>query len=364
MIASHAAADADALLKHLEWTVLKRLDGLLHGDYRTLLRGFGLDLADLREYQPQDDVRTIDWNVTARMQVPYVREFQEDREVSVWLLVDLSRSVDFGSTGTTKRQLAVNLVGVLARLLTRHGNRVGALLFDGRTGSVPQVVKPGTSRLHVLRLLHTLLAPNAATPPNAAANAALAQRQPEGSASRPWLARVRERWFRRSAQPAPGALTQLGDMLAFANRQLKRRSVVLVVSDFISEPGWAAPLGSLARRHDVVAVHLADPAETTLPDAGMLTLQDAETGEQVFVDTSDPAFRQRFAQAAAAREASLAQGLTAAGVDRLNLLTNEALPAALVRFANRRKLRARQVTPPGRAPSPSPTPTTEMAHAT
>jgi uncharacterized protein (DUF58 family) len=343
--------NADALLKHLEWTVLKRLDGLLHGDYRTLLRGFGLDLADLREYQPNDDVRTIDWNVTARMQVPYVREFQEDREVSVWLLVDLSRSVDFGSTGTTKRQLAINLVGVLARLLTRHGNRVGALLFDGRVGSVPQVVRPGTSRLHVLRMVHTLLAPGSARPATSS--------DAPGHTAKPWLARMRERWFSRQPAAASSGLTQLGDMLVFAQRQLKRRNVVLVVSDFISEPGWAAPLGALARRHDVVAVHLADPAETSLPNAGMVTLQDAETGEQVFVDTSDPAFRRRFADAAAAREAALAKGLTAAGVDRLNLRTDEPLEQALVRFAQRRKLRARQLA----APAASAKPTREAAHA-
>jgi uncharacterized protein (DUF58 family) len=330
---------AEALLKHLEWTVLRRLDGLLHGNYRTLMRGFGLDLADLREYQPQDDVRTIDWNVTARMQTPYVREFQEDREVTIWLLMDLSRSVDFGSGGTSKRALALSAMGVLSRLFTRHGNRVGALLFDGQTGSVPQVIKPGTSRLHVLRLMHRLVAPGFGTQ----AEAAGAPRKPPG-----WAARVKERWFgRRAAGDVPpdaaAGLTALGAMLAFAQRQLRRRSVLLVVSDFISEPGWTAPLGALAQRHDVVAVHLMDPAESSLPDLGMVTLQDAETGEQLFVDTSDPVLRRRFAEQAAAREATLAQGLAVAGVDRLTLSTGEPLEAALVRFAHRRKLRARQL---------------------
>src|SRR6476620_11206662 len=122
-------ADHERVLRRLEWTVLRRLDGLLQGDYRTVLRGFGLDFADLREYQPHDDVRYIDWNVTARMQSPYVREFQEDREIAAWFLVDLSGSVDFGSTTTKKRDIAVDLVAVLARLLTRHGNRVGGIIY-------------------------------------------------------------------------------------------------------------------------------------------------------------------------------------------------------------------------------------------
>src|SRR5438093_3946707 len=121
-------ASAEQLLRRLEWTVLRRLDGLLQGDYRTLLRGTGMDLADLREYQHHDDVRHIDWNVTARLQQPYVRQFTEDRELAAWFLLDLSASVDFGSNQTTKRRVAREVVAVLARLLTRHGNRVRALL--------------------------------------------------------------------------------------------------------------------------------------------------------------------------------------------------------------------------------------------
>src|SRR5476649_2459196 len=122
--------NVERLLRRLEWTVLRRLEGVLQGDYRTLFRGFGMDFADLHEYQAEDDVRYIDWNVTARMQVPYVREFQEDREVAAWFLLDLSGSVDFGSQNVRKRVLSSELVGVLARLLTRYGNRVGAVLFS------------------------------------------------------------------------------------------------------------------------------------------------------------------------------------------------------------------------------------------
>src|SRR4051812_41644857 len=144
---------AENVLKRLEWTVIRRLDGLLQGNYRTLWRGAGLDLADLREYQHHDDVRHIDWNVTARLQTPYVREFTEDRELSAWFLLDLSASVDFGSGQSTKRKVAREFVAVLARLLTRHGNKVGALLYGS---DVDTVIPARGGRLHVLNLLQRM----------------------------------------------------------------------------------------------------------------------------------------------------------------------------------------------------------------
>src|SRR5213594_2664776 len=138
---------AENILRRLEWTVMRRLDGLLHGDYRTLFRGFGLDLADIREYQYGDDVRHIDWNVTARLQAPYVREYHEDREITAWFLLDLSRSIDFGSQDVQKRSLSADFVALLARLLTRHGNRVGAIFYGL---DVDHVIAPRTGRRQVL----------------------------------------------------------------------------------------------------------------------------------------------------------------------------------------------------------------------
>src|SRR5688572_32825868 len=133
-----SALTTDAVLRRLEWTVIRRLDGLLQGDYRTLFRGAGLDLADLREYQHHDDVRHIDWNVTARLQVPHVREYHEDREITAWFLLDLSKSIDFGSGDVRKRSVSTDFVAALARILTRHGNRVGALYYDDKvTGMIP-----------------------------------------------------------------------------------------------------------------------------------------------------------------------------------------------------------------------------------
>ena len=290
---------ADQLLRRLEWTVLRRLDGLLQGDYRTLLRGTGMDLADLREYQYHDDVRHIDWNVTARLQQPHVRVFTEDREMSAWFLLDLSPSMDFGSSELRKRHVLTGFVAVLSRMLTRHGNRVGALLYGA---GVDAVIPARGGRHHVLHLLHTL------------------QARPEAESSGP---------------------TRLHELLESAANLIRRRSTLFVVSDFISEAGWEKPLGLLAQRHEVVAVRLLDPLELELPDLGLIPIRDAETGEQLLVDTHDAGFRKRFARIAAQREADLRHSLARAGVDTLELSTDDDLVDAILRFTDLRKRRSR-----------------------
>ena len=315
---------SEALLKRLEWTVLRRLDGQLQGNHRTLWRGGGLDLADLREYQHHDDVRHIDWNVTARLQVPHVRQFTEDRELSAWFVVDLSGSVDFGSNELTKRRVAREFVGVLARLLTRHGNRVGAILY---TDHVQAVLPARGGRLQVLEVLQRMASAGAG--PAATPGAADGGRRGKGGRKND------------AAGPAPGGITQLGTLLRSASQIIRRRSSVFVVSDFIAAPGWEAELGPLALRHDVTAVRLFDPLEMDLPDLGLLTMTDAESGEQLVVDTSDPGFRRRYAAAAAQRETALREGLARAGVDTLELATDDDLFNAIVRFADLRKQRAR-----------------------
>ena len=292
-------ANPEAVLRRLEWTVLRRLDGLLQGDYRTLFRGFGLDLADLREYQYGDDVRHIDWNVTARLQTPYVREYHEDREVTAWFLLDLSASIDFGSGQVRKRNVASDFVAVLARVLTRHGNKVGALFYGEE---VDTMIPARSGRRHVLRILHTML-------------------------ERP--------------KPERNEPTDLGALLSGAAHMMPRRSLVFVVSDFISVPGWQDKLGTLAQRHEIVAVRLHDPLESHLPDIGMLVVQDAETGEQIFVDTNDRGFRRRFAAAAQRREEGLRAAFRDAGVDALELSTEDDLLDAIRRFADMRKRRSR-----------------------
>ncbi|SCK40017.1 Uncharacterized conserved protein (some members contain a von Willebrand factor type A (vWA) domain) [Variovorax sp. HW608] len=300
--AEAAASGVERALRRLEWTVIRRLDGLLQGDYRTLMRGTGLDLADLREYQHHDDVRHIDWNVTARLQTPYVRVFTEDREMAAWFVLDLSRSVDFGSGARAKREISAGFVGVIARLLTRHGNRVGAMLYGS---DVEAVIPPRTGRRHVLQLLHAM------------------QRRSS------------------KAEVNQQGMTRLAELLQAAAVLMPRRSTVFVVSDFLSEPGWERPLGRLAQRHDVVAVRLFDPLEIDLPDLGLVPLRDAETGEQLWVDTHDAGFRKRFARLAAEREVTLRESLAKVGVDTLELSTDDDLVEAIVRFADMRKRRVR-----------------------
>src|SRR5690349_3202491 len=145
------AATPERILQRLDWQVVRRLDGMLQGDYRSLFYGYGVDFADLREYQPEDDIRYIDWNVTARMDAPYVRQYHEDREITAWFLLDLSPSVDFGSLGNAKRSVLIEFVSTLARLLTRHGNRVGAVFYDSR---VTHTIPARGGRMQVLRLIH------------------------------------------------------------------------------------------------------------------------------------------------------------------------------------------------------------------
>jgi uncharacterized protein (DUF58 family) len=299
---------SEAVLSRLQWTVLRPLDAYLQGHWHSLWPGVGLDLADLREYQMPDDVRHMDWNVTARTGVPHVRLFNEDRDLTAWFLVDCSASQFFGSTGKAKRDVAAEFVGLMAHLLIRHGNRVGAVLY---TAKAQQVLPPRSGRLQVLQLLEAL------------------QRRPSAEPTR--------------QAASPEGLTKLGNFFQAAAGLIQRRSMVFVVSDFISEPGWETPLGHLGMRHDVCAVRLFDPLEVALPDLGWVWLEDAESGEQIQVDTSDLKFRQRFAAATQTRQTELRAALARAGVDALELTTEEPLLQAMLRLMALRQRRAKRI---------------------
>ena len=291
----------ERVLHRLDWQVLRRLDGILQGDYRSLFMGGGLDFAELREYQPPDDIRHIDWNVTARMDMPYVRRYMEDREVTAWFLLDLSPSMAFGALERHKESVMVDLVGVLARLLTRNGNRVGAILYDN---SIESAIPPRSGRRQVLRLINDI--------------------------------------HRQQSSPG-GAITNLAKLLESAYNSIKRRSLIFLVSDFICLPGWDRAMERLNRKHDLLAVRLWDPREADLPDVGVVLVEDSETGVQMSVDTSDKGFRRRFHEAARRREAELAQTFKRAGVDELSLSTEEDLVLAILRFASlRARARRRQ----------------------
>jgi uncharacterized protein (DUF58 family) len=293
-----SALTPERLLRRLEWRVLRRLDGQLQGAYRTLLQGAGIDVRDLREYEPGDDVRHIDWNVTARLDVPHVRTFLEDRELTAWLLLDRSPSMGFGPTERSKEAVLIDVATVLARLFTRGGNRVGAVLYNN---SVERTIPPRNGRNQVLRLAHHLL------------------------------------------QPAPptSSVTNLAGLIRAGAGVARRRSLIFIISDFISEPGWERAMLQLTERHEVIAIRLVDPGEMELPDAGILVVEDAETGELLSVDTSDPQFRRRFHEVAMAREADLHAAAKRAGIPLYDVSTEDDLVRALVRIVESRQRQRR-----------------------
>jgi uncharacterized protein (DUF58 family) len=289
----------DVLLRRLHWTVLRPIASRIGGDERSRMLGAGMELNTLREYVPGDDVRRIDWNVTARVDRPFIREAHAERALDVWLLVDLSASIDWGTAECIKRDRALELSAVAGQLLGRHGNRVGALLFADRPlGMLP----PNAGRDGLLRL----------------------------------LGQVRD----EPRQQARGA-TDLAAAVERAGAVIRRRSMVVIVSDFLAPDGWLEPLRRLAARHEVVAVVLRDPRESEIPDVGLITFEDPETGEQLVVDTSAARFRQRFRDAAERQLRQLQDVLAGVRVDNLVVGTDESLLPPLMRFLETRRRRRR-----------------------
>jgi uncharacterized protein (DUF58 family) len=290
----------------LQWTVLQPLATRLGGDERSLVRGAGLEMTEVREYQPGDDVRHIDWNITARTERPHVREAHAERGLDVWLVVDLSASVAWGTAQCLKRDRAIELAAVAGQLLGRRGNRVGALLFAERPLAL---IPPAAGRPHLLRLLGAL----------------------------------REIDQQHAAQRYQGR-TDLAAALHQADALMRRRSLALIISDLLVGDGWLTALNRLAQRHEVIVGRLSDPREGALPDVGLITLEDPETGGQLLVNTSDRGLRERFQQAAAAQAAQIEAAVTSSGADQLALSTDAELLPALVRFLSlrdtRRRLRA------------------------
>jgi uncharacterized protein (DUF58 family) len=279
----------ERLLVRLEWRVLRRLDGRLAGGYRTAHRGTGTDLVGLREYTEGDDARHIDWNVTARLNEPQLRVFTEDRELTVWLVLDRSASMTVGAPGRGKNDVLSELALVLARLFGRGGNRVGALLYD--TGAV-RIVPPGTGRRHALRISAEL---------------------------------ARTAGFGRG-----GSTTDLAAMLDAVAKLARRRALIVVISDFIGDGDWGRSLLRLVPRHEVVALRVIDAADDELPDVGLVVVEDAETGEQLVIDSSDPLLRARLRAGVDERDDRLAAGMSRAGVPIHRIGTDADLATALI----------------------------------
>ncbi|MEV4769427.1 DUF58 domain-containing protein [Micromonospora humida] len=314
----------EAVLSRLQLLVTRKLDGLLQGDYAGLLPGPGSEAGESREYRPGDDVRRMDWPVTARTTTPHVRRTVADRELETWLAVDLSASLDFGTGRWLKRDVVVAATAALTHLTVRGGNRIGAVIG---TGAPPPA--PPTRRWR------------SAPPP-----------EPSGPGV---LTRVPARAGRREAQallravahtplrPGRGDLGALVDLL---NRPPRRRGLAVVISDFLAPPAqWGRPLRKLRVRHDVLAIEVVDPRELELPDVGVLPVVDPETGELHEVQTADPRLRRRYAEAAAAQRGAIATELRAAGAGHLMLRTDRDWLLDMVRFvAAQRHARTRGTT--------------------
>jgi uncharacterized protein (DUF58 family) len=297
----------DRLLRRLEWQVVRRLDGQLQGPYRTVFRGTGIDFTGLRAYTPEDDVRHIDWNVTARLDEPYVRLYTQDRDLTAWLVLDQSASMAFGradqagSAGAAKQgkdSVLTELAVCLARLFTQGGNRVGAILYDNL---IQRVIPARTGRTHVLHLAHQLTRPTAPRP--------------------------------------DGNTTDLDAMLRLAATTARRRSLIFVISDFIGDVDWEPALTRLNQRHEVITIRVVHPMEFNLPDVGLALIEDAETGEQLLADTSDPLFQQRLRAEVDARELAVTTSMRRAGVTSHRISTDQDLVQALVDMVRHSKRR-------------------------
>ena len=285
----------DALLRALDVNIQRRVEGLLAGDYRSALLGDGTELAQVRPYVPGDDVRLIDWNVTARTGEPHVRVLFAERVLVTWVVLDTSASMAFGTTDRRKADVAEGVALAIGHVATRRGNRLGLVTFGD---SSPRSSPPRQGRVGLIGLLTAL---------------------------------------RREDDEARVGATSLGEALTRTGALARQRALVVVVSDFRGPQDWRRPLLALAGKHDVVAVEIQDPLEQRLPNAGELWLVDPETGRQLRVDTGDARLRDRFAKAAAEERSGLASGLSSAGVRHLVLETSGDWLRSLAMFLRRRQ---------------------------
>ena len=298
--------ETETVLRRLEYAVRNKLDGLLLGSYLGLVPGPGSDPGESRQYYPGDDVRRMDWPVTARTMTPHVRQTVVDRELETWLVVDLSASLDFGTVNTEKRELVFAAATAITHLTAKSGNRIGAVVTTGEnTYRIPAAAGTNHARYLMRRLAST----------------------PRASGSRP--------------DDLTLALEQI-------RRPPRRRGMVVVISDFLSDPGWERPLRGLGDRHELLGIEILDPRELELPKAGLVTFADAETGDQLEVQTSDPDLRARYAAAAQDQRERIATTLRRAGADHLRLRTDSDWLSDMVRFVVTRR-RGVAVRPPSRA---------------
>lgn len=281
-------------IRRLELRTRRLVDSMFAGSYHSVFKGRGMNFEEVREYNPGDEIRSIDWNVTARMNAPFVKKFTEERELTVMLVVDVSGSEDFGSVNSSKRELAAEVASILAFSAIQNNDKVGLLLFSDE---VELFIHPKKGRMHTLRLIREML------------------------------------YFRPRRRG-----TNLAAALEYLNKVVTRRAVVFLISDFLDE-GYARPLAVAARRHDLVAIPVVDPGEEDLPDVGLVTFEDPETGEQIEINTSSRALRGAYLALEEKRKRGIEQELRKLGIDMIPLRTNEDYLRVLRAFFDRREQR-------------------------
>ena len=284
-------------VKLIELRTRRLVNSLFAGEYRSIFKGHGMEFAEVREYQPGDEVRSIDWNVTARMGKPFVKRYIEERELTVMLVVDLSGSSQFGTVSRFKAEMATELAAVLTMSAVRNNDRVGVLLFTDR---IEHVVRPGKGRRHALRIIRDVLV-----------------HEPQGKG------------------------TDVGGALEYLSRLLSHRAIVFVISDLL-DAGIERPLKYLSQRHDVVVAPLEDPSEWVLPDIGVARFVDPETGQVVSVDTSDKRVREGFRKAADAERLARRQLLRRLAIDEVPVNTKDGYLEPLLKFFRARGVRAKR----------------------
>ncbi len=284
-------------VKRIEITTTRLVEDLLGGEYESVFKGRGIEFADVREYVPGDDIRTIDWNVTARSQHPFVKQYVEERELTVFFLVDASSSCYFGSSAKIKSEIMAEICALLAFAAVKNHDKVGLSFFSDRIEKYLPIKK---GRKHVLRVIREILSFH-----------------PENSK------------------------TGFDEAFEFLLRVVKRRAVVFVVSDFLDFPESSKSLRVLSKKHDIIAIRITDPLEIEIPAAGFVELEDAETGETTMIDSSNPKFREAYRKMARERSERVDWLFKSVGVDKIDINTRESYTEPIVRFFKEREKRVR-----------------------
>lgn len=296
---SRVTSPSQVPVERLRLTVLRRLNGLLAGDHAGLFPGHGTERGEARPYVPGDDPRHLDWAVTARTQEPYVRDMVADHELDVWIVLDSSSSLGFGTALATKHEVAWSVAGAFALLASDGGNRVGAVRTTNQAGrSRPLAMPARGGSAHVGAVLTAL-----------------------------------------NKEPEEGDTGDLAGSIDLVNRTARRRGMVVVISDFLGEPTWEKPLGALSQRHEVIAVEVLDPREIDLPDVGLISVVDPETGRRRIVDTARPEIRRKYGEVAVRRRDEVSARFKSCGVDHLLVRTDRDWVVDFVRFVSGRKAR-------------------------